>query len=643
MKRCQRSSLRISGAAACMQKNLRGCSLQDLQFLVDLEFHAADLRMFDFSHGQLHPVQSDVVPWPVQWLAVRFHRRHIFQRRTLPDVDVLRREVCQVVQKLKWRWIHRSSENVVDVLSLLRVRGLRTPACDRVVAPELQAWCSGFQRTLVSGARSAASRARCDRSWGNMSQLTRWAFKLLKERGLRLLPYDKEDGMCIIRVDELAEMHRHVLGSKDYEDVLFPDLEVDRMRAEYGNLVMSITKGSPVGVRRALCRSFHEEGAAHSAKLVLLVKSHKTPVQLRNVHAAPLSAFASLSQWVRRTLDEALAVFPHFLRDTADLVERLKTQTAAEQSTMVRIDVKHFFMSGSPFLLATAAVKVISDPILREHLFRAIHWLLSNQYVESGVDRSLIKRVCVGSGMGLIHSSAVADAALLTLGELWLLHHTVLKRFQFRAYFRFRDDIFAITDKPHEIKLWFKWLCGRCSSIFDLELVSSSNISVEMLAVEVRQQLGRYTTVPKVKPARAPLSFESGHPVSVHRSWPVSTLAFYRRLCTREDDFINYAERYIRRFTDAYFPGHTIQKLRTAVITSPDSRDQKTANVFWVVLPYHPSLHEGIFGRRFQMFLNDPCWKSALSCAWGPEAVVPSFRLAWTCSKTRFLHEASRP
>ena len=101
----------------------------------------------------------------------------------------------------------------------------------------------------------------------------RWTFAAL----------DKEDGVVTMKVDEWRALHLSILDGKDYESVMFPDDEVNKMRFEYPKLCVRIACGNAV-LQKALLRSLNSPGAAHSATLRLLVKSHKTPVTVRNVH-----------------------------------------------------------------------------------------------------------------------------------------------------------------------------------------------------------------------------------------------------------------------------------------------------------------------------------------------------------------------
>ena len=86
------------------------------------------------------------------------------------------------------------------------------------------------------------------------------------------------------------------------------------MRSEYAALAAAVGKSlkDPM-LGRALQRSLTSAGASHCASLRLLIKPHKAPVTLRNVHRRAHSACESMSIWVAQRLELAMAPFKHFL------------------------------------------------------------------------------------------------------------------------------------------------------------------------------------------------------------------------------------------------------------------------------------------------------------------------------------------
>ena len=74
-------------------------------------------------------------------------------------------------------------------------------------------------------------------------------------------------------------------------------------------------------------------------------------------------------------------------------------------------------MSGTSPDLCDNAVAILPRGRRREVLSNVLLWLLDNQWVSSKMHTGRCFKMCRGSGMGLVHSSAVCDAALFFLAE----------------------------------------------------------------------------------------------------------------------------------------------------------------------------------------------------------------------------------
>ena len=171
-------------------------------------------------------------------------------------------------------------------------------------------------------------------------------------------------------------------------------------------------------------------------------------------------AFDSLSRWVAHTLEQHLASQRHLLRDSFDFATRVRGHPLPPESALHRIDLKHFFMSGTPSELAELSTQIIPDGRLRTLVHDAILWLLQNQFVQKG---TLLRRVIRGSGVGLAHSSAVADADFWALGDRWILQVDLQSKFGVQSYCRFRN-IFYICRASGSQTLC-AWLCAMYTCI----------------------------------------------------------------------------------------------------------------------------------------------------------------------------------
>lgn len=98
--------------------------------------------------------------------------------------------------------------------------------------------------------------------------------------------------------------------------------------------------------------------------------------------------------------------------------------------------------------------------------------------------------------MGLVHTSAVADAA----DRVRLDSHlgSDLSGFGMSAYFRFRDDIFvAVTDRRTFREFYFDY--KRRSGYFEIVIEEYSSTEVSMLQTTTYVSEGRIRARPKLK------------------------------------------------------------------------------------------------------------------------------------------------
>ena len=158
------------------------------------------------------------------------------------------------------------------------------------------------------------------------------------------------------------------------------------------------------------------------------VKSHKcdNEVKCRDIQANALDKLGGLSRWLSWELRKRIKTMEHILKDSSDLVKRLRDIPFPGWTLVQTADIEHFFMSGT--------AKEIKDDI-REHLeteirpedsvsvnkektdkmnltIDALEYLLFHQYVVNEyIEENRVWKTCLGTGMGRKHSGEVADVA----------------------------------------------------------------------------------------------------------------------------------------------------------------------------------------------------------------------------------------
>ena len=150
--------------------------------------------------------------------------------------------------------------------------------------------------------------------------------------------------------------------------------------------------------------------------------------------------------------------------------------------------MKDLFMSGGTEALATAAA-AICEGDLRLWLYRAIRFLLSHQFIRTPLDPGRLWKVTRGSGMGMVHSSSICDAALYTRAEKrFTLQMGNRRAHNIINYLRFRDDIWIAHNNPplgRPFSRWCELFRRRCGETWKPEVVELSGEAVTMLAVRV--------------------------------------------------------------------------------------------------------------------------------------------------------------
>ena len=88
-----------------------------------------------------------------------------------------------------------------------------------------------------------------------------------------------------------------------------------------------------------------------------------------------LAKFAGMSVWVTKIHQNALNGLPHFLPSTETFVKHIGWKGVPSGHRMVRIDMEHFFMTGSSRELASLASRVLPAGPMRDLVEECIQFL----------------------------------------------------------------------------------------------------------------------------------------------------------------------------------------------------------------------------------------------------------------------------
>ena len=422
---------------------MRGASLEDWCFLAGFGKLRENLNVYNHDTRSV-VVAGDIVPWPVTWVLARYNRKHRWCFSSRPDCGAVRTALASFESKIKWQWWFRDT----PMRRGRRVPGLPTPPCPHIVPHELCTWLNGLRSSVFRAMRSSASAALAMNP-SNVSKLVRWGLRLMKQHSVVAIPNDKEYGYSLEAREVQQCVHEEILSSHSYQEVACASLNPVGLAQSYSKLCFRVGKlENDTALRSSLLRTLSVAGSTWGASLITAIKTHKGNgfIEHRNIHAAANPKCRGLSFWVSGVLDDELKQLPHLLMSSEHLVSLLPGVIIEPGDKLVRIDLKHFFMSGDVASLSNGASAIVGNRAKHMLVKAVLDFLIFEQFIQSKYLPNRLWRVVKGSGMGLVHSSAVSDACLYTLAERpWACRVEVLREFGVKMFVRFRDDIFAVA------------------------------------------------------------------------------------------------------------------------------------------------------------------------------------------------------
>ena len=222
----------------------------------------------------------------------------------------------------------------------------------------------------------------------------------------------------------------------------------------------------------------------------------------------------------------------------------------------------------------------------------ALHLLLSTQFVACRLVPNRLFRSILGSGMGLAWSSNLASAALWNRSEAALASERILSRNCIKLFLRYEDDVLMIASSREHARQWFhsfKDLAGY----FDI-VCESVGPTAEFLNIVTRFVGSSVVCSPRIKDSTlvTPLSCNSGHLSSLHRSWPLAYIRNLSYLATNVADFEKASRVIVHRFSRVGAPQFLVDMLLDHIYNSASTEtSSKAANdcmIMWVPLSFHP-------------------------------------------------------
>ena len=628
-----------------------GATAQDWIWLFKFDVLRKLVYWYAVDDASVQPPTEQQVEWPIIWILTRYHKKYLWCN-SHPDLSWIAEDLFHWRNKVGWAWFFRNKP--FKRYSFRPVRRQKTAPCTVKLPDELYAWMNEMHRRIILSLRHDISRKSNRHS--NMLSVTKLGLQRLKHSQLAVIPTDKDGGYAIFERHNLRVVHQKILSSDAYSlcrEVDWPVLErqygfhcraVDKACAEAGHL------------ERQLLRSTKQPESKITCTLGITVKSHKPAglVKCRNLHKSRSYCFEGLSAWAEHELKLQLKPYKHILRNSAEFVRSVAGSGIPDGALLMRVDIEDFFMSGTVEDLVSTTTPLI--PYGKREVFRrALAFLLNHQYVVSDIIPEHTYKVVRGTGMGLRHSGAVADASFFTLVEHDFATDDMEDRlhisYGISHYYRFKDDIFFVAEHRDSGMEFFQ-LLQRRGRHFKLKLEDVSAELVQMLNTSVYVKNNSIHVMPHFKATSLmrPLEASSAHSKGVH-AWPLARLRALTFISSSTEDATRAHDTYIQRFAQFLTPPAILETMtrraaefrqlrwntrdaqfleRGSDITKNTKTNREKIRKHWIPLSYHPAWSTARLNRLLAELRSDPGLNALLQRAFdNEEDPLGSLTISW--------------
>ena len=615
--------------AKCFLKLIMHLPTFCIESLLDVESMLSKVYIVDNIESRARQPSRSELPWPLLLMATAFNRKHIFPVKSF-DERKMEFAIREFSNKLAWTWFFKNEDR--DSLSSLRSKIGKGPtrACNKVIPNELVAIISEVRKVIAKCCKQSKFIHAPAPTF-----FTKTCVSLLRDSPWLAMETDKDGGFAFIDrgIWKIAKLK--ALGNGDYSH------SSPNKRAtlkQYGNLCKRAQKVfDQPGLCSVLAKSLSIESAKMESSLVFTCKTHKPVVSFRNIHASSQWCFKGLGVFVSDLIQRKLNTYPHIIRNSKHFVEVITKLKYKPTQKICKLDIEHFFMSGQSHELADLATRICDTEHadLQELLHDMILFLTDNQYIQDGQSTYKVE---VGTGMGLPHSGAVAEASILCGSERELVKQ--IGQYDIDLYVRFKDDILCVFNNSDLMaKFVSKLKQGHPFSIVCDEVSSKG---AKFLDVEVMIRNGKYQTRPTDKASKLAvplLASTSAHPNAIHKSWPVSHLRNRLSLCSSSLFKLEYARLYYERAKRSHLHPTALHGI-LCIIGNLESKTfsmfgrmlhgrsgsrPHTAREIWLVCPFYPVFAKAGLARRVSNFLESNVAVQAISRAFGSYQVSIRF------------------
>ena len=539
-------------------------------------------------------------PWPLEFVCQNYSMKHIFPPRLLTPAD-LGRDLAQWEFKTRWR-LYLEDQDEVDEDSdgqnkhLLRRSLLskrRTRFCPHTFSTETELFIQDSISKMYACGLKAVSLGRRNRLLYGTPKFLQLVHHTLRYFGLHALPTDKDGGMCLVEKEHLEIAVNDVVSNTSwYNEVLNIDNDIYTTALEEYHMAACAVADGDAALKHTLLSDMSFGVSNVCASLQHTVKTHKPAgsVVLRPIHAFGSNPMCPGMRWLKGNLRPVLERLPHLLKNSQDLMDKLRSFRLPRDVRFLKLDVKDFFLTGSHgFLIETCAG--LLPPSERASFRLMADAVIRNQFITSGNCPGKTFRVVNGTGMGMIPSGDISDLVLFScLEKNFILKPSNRREFGILFYCRFRDDILLIVNSSISSIRDLISNMNIHAAPFQLKLESMSSHKCQMLDLEITLcvrpsesfslcSFGLYT---KPTSIWQPLAIDSVHPKSIHKHWPIAQC---QRIYSKFSCPIK-GKRAVDKFKAQYAESFGIN-----IAEKPGNGSRPIVSpTRWLVLKYHSSL-----------------------------------------------------
>lgn len=399
--------------------------------------------------------------------------------------------------------------------------------------------------------KAAFPESRDDRLVSNVPLLERQALRDLQRcDDIIVKPADKNLGLTLMGRDwYMQECYRQLGDTATYKEM--PAFDVEKIRDATFRVLKRMRATLPYNESSWLFAETNKCGAL--PKFYILPKLHKVPVKGRPIVASCGWLTTPLSQWCSHKLNAIVAQLPTVLKDTGDLIARLRAISLPPNAEilMSTIDVESLYTS-IPVDDAIIALHYMCKDALPSEVYEnvgnAVHFVLAHNYIS--FDGKVFHQV-KGLAMGTPLAPPVANIFMAYLEKRLFMRHPEVHP---HIYVRFLDDIFVLQISgcvPH-CALWRQ--LDRMHRHIKLTRESSMR-EIAMLDLVIYREGSRllHRVHQKALNKYLYISPRSCHPPHVMRGFIRTELIRYARNCSANLDFLRICRAFSSRLRERGF------------------------------------------------------------------------------------------